>query len=159
MKIFTRFLLFCFLAISLILLPITQTVFDVSSLGDINATYFYFTSGEQQEIKSAHIIQNGVFEIVCCDFKNATSVKKQLNSILGESVRINVKSDNQKNLVIKNFAKNIVSEEIVDDYTILNCYDSKLPRYVLVDGKKVNIQIAISKNFIDVGYPLILNGF
>ena len=99
-----------------------------------------------------------MFNIVCCNYENADIVKKQLKNILGESVRIQA-TETQKRIIQKNFADIIVAKEFIENYVILNCYDSKLPRFVLLDGKRVNIQIAISESFVDIGYPLILNGF
>ncbi|MBO7508602.1 MAG: hypothetical protein J6T39_03055, partial [Clostridia bacterium] len=68
-------------------------------------------------------------------------------------------SQTTKNDILKRFENLVVSMQFVDKYVVLQCYDKSLENYLLVDGKKVNIQIALTDAEINIGYPLILNGF
>ena len=138
-------------------MPITRPVFDVSKIQSV--TYFFYTTSLNFQIPNAKITSCGNGSIVACNAKDSTSIKKILPNIYGESIRIkNYTSETLKDIINK-YGSNIVKKELVDNYDIILCFDNSLPNFVTIDETKVNVQIAISQNEINVGYPLILNGY
>ncbi len=97
--------------------------------------------------------------IISCNICDAKKLKDNITEFLGESVRIKDYTNSQLKNLKTNFEKKKVFEETIDNMQIIYCYDRALTNFVFVDGKKVNIQIAISTNEINIGYPLILNGY
>ena len=159
MKIFTRFFVFCILVLSILATPQTKLTFNNCILNFQNVTYFFYTSSVQKQISNEVHISNGNFEIVSCNANDACILKTKLTDILGESVRICNASTEQKFKTLDMYKNKIEKFESFDGYDIYYCYDSSLSRYINLEDKKVNIQIAIKNNQIDIGYPLILNGF
>lgn len=53
----------------------------------------------------------------------------------------------------------VYSDKILSDRRVLEGYSNKLNSYIVIDGRKVNIQLSIYDDLIVVGYPLIFNSF
>ena len=122
-------------------------------------TYYFYTPKLNIEIKDANIISNGNSSIVVCDAQNSKKVKSRLPEVLGESVRITDYSKETLSEIMNKYSSKIKKIENINNYQFLLCYDDSLPKFVLVDEQKINLQIAITDSEIDVGYPLILNGY
>ena len=61
---------------------------------------------------------------------------------------------------ILNFLKaSKVSEENLDDLTVINAYTPLYAGCVYVQNKKVNVQIAIRDDRIVAGFPVLLSGY
>ncbi len=153
-----RFSAFFILSLCLLIMPI-YTPFFKSNYND-KATYFYYTTKIDYDIKNAKIINSANNSIIVCDFDNAKNIKKNINNqILSESIRIDNYSQKNYDEILNKYNNYILKTEKVDNYEIIYCYDSSLEKFINIFDKKINIQIAISKNQINIGYPLILNGF
>ena len=154
----SRFFTFCIFVVCLLILPVFEPIFNNSYNQEI--TYFFYTFNLNYDIANASIINNGNYSIVACNINNAKQVKKQIKSrILSESIRIENYSDDTYHKVFDKYKKCIVKMEQCEEYDFLLCYDSTLNNYVITENKKVNIQVAITKNQINIGYPLIFNGY
>ena len=57
------------------------------------------------------------------------------------------------------FVDYTLSDSNIDGYRVVTGYTNRFQKYRIVDGKKVNIQIAYTGEKIVVGLPLILTGF
>lgn len=152
-----RFAVFCLAVFCFVCVPITKPVLNIDS--QEKTTYYFYTSHVENDIENAETIQNGNYTIVACDLQFANSVKGKLSDIYGESVRIsNYKSKTLEKLLEK-YSTFCVKVENFDCYKSMLCYDALLSNYVIVDSQKVNTQIVYNKSEINIGYPLILNGF
>lgn len=64
---------------------------------------------------------------------------------------------------IKIFMKEMGAEmkfqDEVCDRVVYGLYTKDLSRYVLIDGKKINLQISVSDEDVRVGYPMIVGSF
>ncbi len=152
-----RFLLFCLIVISVSILPITKPIF--SKFKDIeNTTYFFYSNDFVNDI-NANVIRSGNSFIISCDASLASKVKNSLCDILGESVRIRNYTNQTLNAIMQNYQNKIIKQEVIDNIEIFYCYDSSLERCVYFSNSKINVQIAVKDNEINIGYPLILNGY
>ena len=126
-----------------------------------NATYFFYMDDISTICLTDdfHCVECGNSYIISCNASNIGKIKENKQNILGESVRITDYSKLELRFVVDKYKNTIIKTETVDNMQILYCYDKTLDRFVNLFGQKVNIQIAISSNQIDIGYPLILNGF
>ena len=152
-----RFSVFCLMIFSVVCLPIQSIVFKFDIKEDI--TYFFYTKKLDYQIQNANIVSNGNSSIVVCSLQNVRDVKSNLSDIYGESVRILNYSDATLKYITKKYEDKLVKTEETKDYKYMLCFDASLPQYVTIENSKVNVQIAISNNEIDIGYPLILNGY
>ncbi len=64
-----------------------------------------------------------------------------------------------QNDVIKKYGGVLVKESNDNGVTNLYYYSKKLPNKVYVDGKQVNVHIAVKSNEIVIGYPFIYYGY
>ena len=53
----------------------------------------------------------------------------------------------------------VVNKNEISDRVIIEGYSNKLKDYVVINGRKVNIQLSICDNKIIMGYPLINGSF
>ena len=151
-----RFLIFCLIVLVLVFTPITKPVFYDILNDDIS--YYFYASSISDKLCS-EVVKCGNAYIVQCNAKDAGLIKKQLNGIQSESVRIKNYTDQTYQKILQKYGDMIVKTEAMDDMTIMLCYDKTLPQFAIVSNIKVNTQIAITKTEINIGYPLILNGY
>ena len=152
-----RFSIFCLIVLSLVCLPFQKVAFDFDF--DESITYFFYTPHIDFEIRDAKVISNGNSSIVSCNLDSSKDVKEHLPTIFGESVRIEHYSKETLLLIYKKYSQKALRTEKVDNYQFIYCYDQSLSNFVIVDSLKVNLQIAITESEINIGYPLILNGY
>lgn len=88
---------------------------------------------------------------------NNINVIKFINQNDSEIIEI----DNNSNIenIKKALNLEIYSKNNISDRIVYECYSNKLNNFVVIDGKKVNIQISITDNKIIIGYPLISTSF
>lgn len=150
------FFIFCLCLFLLTVVSIPRLVFNIQSSEDI--TYFFYAQTPYCSI-DADVIVCGDASIVRCSGSSAQKIKSQLKNIQGESFRAHNCTSKTKFELLNKYKKNVVMQENIDNMQIFYCFDETLPRFVNVDGKKVNIQIVINNNEVNIGYPLILNGY
>lgn len=61
--------------------------------------------------------------------------------------------------LIKNLNVEVVQENVVSDRLIIEGYVSSIDDYVVLNGRKVNIQLSVFDNNIILGVPLIKESF
>ena len=152
-----RFSVFCLLVALIVCVPISSPVFATDK--DLDTTYFFCVNSIEKPLSDCNVIQNGGAYIVECKESNSKIVKHQLGNILGEGMIIKNLSQKSKSKVLAKYQNYVQMTETLDGYQILLCYDGSLPNFVTVQNIKINIQIAVSKDRITIGYPLILCGF
>ena len=153
-----KFFIYCLILFCVVFLPITNPVFFDKNYKD-KVTYFFCTNKVDNNMISANVIDNGSGCIVVCEYEHCKSIKSILPVVYGESIRITNYSSSTLNYVLNKYMDSVVKTEQIDDFYFIYSFDVTLPRYVTLDGHKVNIQVAISKSEINIGYPLILNGY
>lgn len=153
-----RFSIFCLIAFCLLSVVNTKPVFDGLKNRE-NITYYFYVNQSNLKLSDANVTICGNASIVQCNAKNAVNIKNKLNCISGESVRLKKYSSKTLNDILSIYCHNVVDEDLIDNYKIYYCYDESLSKFVNIDSRKVNIQIAVSDDEINIGYPLILNGF
>lgn len=151
-----RFIIFGIIIFLLISTPLTKPIF--SNKFNENVTYYFYASNVSENL-NANITNCGNVYIIECDAESASKTKSQISGIQGESIRIKNYSLKTYAEVLQSYSDFIIKTEKVDDIFILLCYDSSLPNFAYLDGQKINTQIAINKNEINIGYPLLLIGY
>ena len=153
------FLVFCLAVLSVVSIktPNVPLLFDY--LPYQNATYCFYTQNFCGDIKNTEKIQNGAENIVCCGAKFASQTKRQLQFVFGESICLEAYCQNQKNCLIKKILPIAKKIENIDEIEIFYCFDASLPKYVVVFEQKINLRVAVAKNALTVGYPLILGDY
>ncbi len=89
-----------------------------------------------------------------------SDIEKFYNSYCNEIVGVNLYF---KSLDINQFQKNvngrIFKTQEVEEMQMYQGYTNLYKDFRYVNGKKINIQIAVKENEVIVGFPLILTGF
>ena len=79
------------------------------------------------------------------------------NDLKGEIV---IFYDNQKaSALIKNLNAKKVFIESGEDFYCEYYYSKKIRDYIVIDGKKINLHVSYSKDYVLVGTPIIFGGF
>lgn len=120
-------------------------------------TFFSFENFENENCTTT---KNGNGFLICCSTQNANKIFSNLDKskICGESVCFENQNFNLKKL-LHTFQAKVVKTESTENIYIVYAFSPKFFDYVLIDGKKVNLQIAQSKQKITIGTPLILGSF
>ena len=153
-----RFAIFCLAVLLIISVPICKPVL-LNYSPATSVEYSFYTGVLSENINNASIIKNGNSAIVKCDGVYATSVRKQLDNIYGESMKIKSADATYLQNLLNSFNGKILRQEKLDNIQIFYCYDSSLPRFVMSNNVKTNLQIAVSGNTVTIGYPIILGDY
>jgi len=150
---------FILLSTFLICLVVLNSPYSLSALSkNYDGTHTFYCS--QQAFKGeAQTTKNGNGYLISVDTHTAEAFEKTLNSkYQGESFCF-FGSKNDLNQVLKKLNAKVVKKEVFDDLFVVYGFSPKLKNYILMESQKVNVQIALNKNKITVGTPLILGSF
>ena len=154
---FLFFGLLCAVLISVVIYPYPESGLNMAFKGK-DITYCFYVNQLNEKIPNTYVIDNGVGCMVYCDKNDADTAKKMLGDINAESVCLkNPCVDDIK--IVDSLLKNAILTENCGDVNIYYCYITTLLKYVTINGQKINMQIAIGKNIITIGYPIILGEY
>ena len=79
----------------------------------------------------------------------------------GESVRLTKQGDEEEmvRFVVGKYNAEVLFLEKVEGVTSYYCYTDEWADYVLIEGKRVNLHVAVSPSQCVVGAPIIFGGF
>ena len=147
--------IFCLIILCLVCVPFSKPVFNLISM---EFTYCYYTSSPIIEKLEAKIVPLNKGSMIVCDSNNYSSIKQKLNNIIGESVSFSGK-ENKILEILNKLNATTIKKENINDIKVIYAYSPLLKDYCLIDGFKVNLQVAYNKGIITAGYPLILGSF
>ena len=125
--------------------------------GTYNAYVTNFVSAEETENSYSYVkVASG--GIVACQMQYIQEVKSYNFNILGESLSFYGSIDEFNNLV-KIYRVKIIKTEQVGEILTIYGYSFAFKKHIILDNKKVNVQIAINSNCITVGTPIILGSY
>ena len=148
-----RFFVFLFILCTLLCSFCLPSTIDFAQ--GYSGVYCYYTA---QDFKSSlsSTIQNGEGYIVSCDIKNSKVVKNMLNKNLlyGESFSFEGDKSDAKKILFN-------LDCVYVDYNNLDivAYSPKIDYCLNFDNKQYNVQIAVDKGVVYVGFPTIYGGF
>ncbi|HBB44673.1 MAG TPA: hypothetical protein DCZ34_00905 [Clostridiales bacterium] len=152
------FSVFCLVVFSVICLPLQKPKLNGIIDGN-NYIYTFYTNEVENQIPNAKIIKNGNTSIVRCEANYVSSVRNCLSDVLGESVVVQNPSKEQMKRILAYLKNKTFRSEVVDETDIVYAYDETLNRYIMLDGHKSNIQVAIKGDLVTIGYPIIFGDF
>lgn len=153
-----KFSIFCLVVFAIVCLPLNAPMLSNFASSE-NYSYTFYVSGEVQNIANANIVKNGSNSIVTCSGDNCRQVKQELNNILGETITLYNSTQSSFDKILCKIADKIKFTETIDNLQICYAYDSTLLNFVMVNGQKINLQIAVNADYIKIGYPLILDSY
>ena len=153
-----KFSIYCLVVFCVVCLPLTNCCFDKFATFQ-NATYSFYTTNCSVDFSNATVVKNGSSAIVSCNGSNAPDVKRKITNLLGESIKIEKPSTSALAKIDNYINKFLLYTEVLEGTKISYAYDPSLANFVVVDGNKVNLQVAKTDFCIVVGYPLILGSF
>ncbi len=152
-----KFIAFVFIALALLF---SQTTLSLSSFSKTFFGTHTFFSTENFKSEKTSTTKNGNGFLIECSTKNAEEIFSKLNlsKIDGESFCVKSHDFKITNFLNKLNAK-IIKTENTQNIKIVYAFSPKFPNFVLIDGQKVNLQIAQNFELTTIGTPLILGGF
>lgn len=156
MKFITSFFIILLLSLSFFLSANRDIVF-LNVAQNYDGTISFYTS-YPQSIDGANCVINGNSGIVSCNSQSANKVYSKLNGIVG--ISFVTKGDNKTlTHIFDDLKLTILSKECVDKFIIYLAHTSLFSNHIMVDNKKVNIQIALKDGDIIIGTPVILGSY
>lgn len=156
-----------FLIISLFLILFTYSFkpafFDIFKTDSVilgEATYSIYCLSIPSDLQHCDIINNGNGYIINTNINNVKYIKSNISNILGESVRFKT-TLNKVDEITKLYNLKIIQEEKIDNIVCVYGYSNSndLTNSIIIDDKKVNMQIAFNNDFITIGTPIILGDY
>lgn len=148
-----RFVAFLFILTVFALIPLGMTSFSADTDEVTRAT---FVTESPIEMEGAEVIASGVDYYITVSAAQIEEAQSKLKNIKGYVCYYD-KSVNENK--INSLLQYKLSETIIENTRVLTGYTSAYKDYRIIDGKKVNIQVAFTESEVIVGYPLILTGF
>ncbi len=152
-----KFVAVCVICCSLLFL---KSPFVLSELSQNYEGTYTFYSLENLQDSRVDVVKSGNGYLLSCDTSVAGDIYKTLNqsSLQGESFCF--RGDRSSAFkIIEELSANVLKAEDFGGIYIVYAYTQKLLSSTLIGGEKVNIQIAVNKNLVTVGTPLILGGY
>lgn len=124
-----------------------------------NADYVFVMSDIKNISKfDLKCVVNGNYFIVSCNKNTAEKFSIDDATVVGQAVsyEADIKSIDD---VISKLKLSIIKKESVNQIICVYGFTNYINNFVMVDGFKVNIQIAYSYNKIKIGTPIILDSY
>ncbi len=116
-----------------------------------------FISGDSFDAYGVETVKCGELAFNFCSVETARKNLRNFNkNLLGIQFYF---SNVQKDDILKSLKSEIVCEEAINKLKVLNCYTPYYQDCIYINGKKVNMQIALSEENIVAGFPVLLTGY
>ena len=138
----------------MLLLNIPNTNF-LNCLTFTDGTFSFYTT-ENYTAQQCHTLKCGNGYIISCESNLAHFLYNKLNKQKLLGISIETSADNMKKIIDELDFK-METTQNCGDILFSYGYSTKLDKFVTIDGKKINIQIAKRGEKIKIGYPLILD--
>lgn len=122
-----------------------------------NAEYYFYTAYRVAENDSITVVENGSGSIVITD-RNNLAQGRRLKEISGHSVSFFGSITDAESLLTMLNAIDVYVEHIADLMCIY-AYSPRLGKSIIIDGQKVNLQIAVSGGRVHIGTPILLGSY
>ncbi len=97
-------------------------------------------------------------EMVTVTTGEAENIKSKLKNVEGESVTFSAEYGYEKEL-IKKYKAVEVMRETVNFTTNVYYYSDRIPSFVYVKGKKINLHVSYNEEYKSVGIPFIFGSY
>lgn len=115
----------------------------------------YTNSSYNLNLEDVLVVQNYLGQIYITDIENYKSILMSIENVACEKVVL--KNISVEEIVKKLKAKILETIDVGNGIILYNCYSKNLQRSINSDVGKLNIQIAVTKDFICVGYPYLVD--
>ena len=121
--------------------------------GDISVSYY--TIGKS-DVNSTYMFDD--IYLTTYDYADSAKAERTLNNIVGISYTLAGDYDKFSE-ILKEFDIVTLSTEVVDNIHIIYGRSEHCGKPKIVDGKAVNVQLAIRDDVITIGTPLIMGSY
>lgn len=105
-------------------------------------------------------IREGAYSVYSATDEVTEFIKVPLLNRRGEYERIDLKGgERDARALLERMNATIINEERFDDITVVYAFCPRISNFIKVDDKKVNVMIALSKEKMTVGSPLIKGSY
>ena len=132
-----------FIVISIILISSKHNSQQFSLNNYFNGTYYCYTN----------TATNNSVDLGFC---NLSTKQEKPNIIIGESIKV---ENLEIGTAIKELKAKVIKTEYLNNQTIIYAFSPLIKTNIILNNKKVNLQISIKNNISTIGWPLILGSF
>lgn len=124
-----------------------------SSIGSAKFCYVYENGQENCVMTGAKVVRNGNSDMVYFEASkpSASGAKYRQAKLL--------LADFNESEMVREFRAKMVSDENVDGFYVKYLYSPIFREFCMVNGRKINVQIAFVGEEVVVGVPMIFSGF
>lgn len=125
-----------------------------------DGVYTFYVKGDYTgSLEGCEVIHDGTHMQITVPLSSAFKLKSRLKNIQGESVKISAtKADVNK--IIEYYQADIIGRQYTNGLEIIYAYSPVLPSSpVMIGNDYINMQIAIAKDYVTIGTPLILGAY
>lgn len=151
----------CRLIVLIVIITILSITYPLMTIEDavLEECSVVFHMPYEIYLPNAKTIKGGLGYDVIVPTEYLLEYRPKLKDSLGESLYINSSYENQANDYLKNLDAQIISLQELEENILIYAYSRHLRECVMIEDKKVNIQIAITPERIIIGTPLIIGSF
>lgn len=149
-KIFAIAFIFCVLCVC----SLHGGLLSKLAMLDANAKICFYC-GDVQSLEDASVQKNGNGAIITCDAGDAQKVYKNIVGCFGYSIRFDSPSVLEQILA----QITVIKAETQNDLQIFYGRASGAMFFDFLGGQKINVQVAVSPNYVVVGSPIILGSY
>lgn len=147
-----RFVTFLFILIPFALVPLGTGQNQMP----VQASRVTLVTGENVELEDAEVITSGGNYFITFPFIRLNEAKAKAKVIQGYVYYFDDGLNSQQINELFDFK---ASDIVIDGIRVITGYTSSYSDFRMIEGKRVNVQVAITSESTIVGYPLILTGF
>lgn len=120
-----------------------------------DAKVFYYTRGDVSGT-GTYMFDN--VYMTACSYREHNKVERKLSNVIGITYTFSGDYDDYREILTE-YRVGVVETEVVDGIHIIYGMSEQCGQPRIVDGKPINIQLAIKDNVITVGTPLIMGSY
>lgn len=122
--------------------------------------YSFYVTGSVPIMEENIVINNaGLGNIVRCDINASQRVKNKLKGIVGESVTFEGNIKKVFDCLRFYHASIVKTEHLEGEIYSVYASSNAFQNSIIIDNKKINLQICFSKGIITIGSPIILGDY
>lgn len=115
----------------------------------------YANEYQVDKLESVDIVKNYNGQILATDIENSSTILCGIEKLTSEKIVLCDISIDDISTILDMDILEIVY--INDDLMLYNCYTKSLPRKVVCDKGYMNIQVAMTHDIVNIGYPYLVD--
>ncbi|MCL2228320.1 MAG: YwmB family TATA-box binding protein [Firmicutes bacterium] len=153
-----KFAIFVALSLALVIIGLaTPNRVRLEELSDMGIFRIYSTEVVESPLFQS-VASVGFAFIYSIDPRDAERARAKFTRIDGESISFST-SHKDVDTILRTFGANVVSVSQIGSISSTLAHTNRNDRFIVTEGQRVNLQIAVNGGRTTVGWPMILGSF